>query len=381
MKSRHLLFAVAAFLLLLRSDGATAQSSDRPAAVASAEELQQALRSDARRIALRRGDYRFVRIENVRPGGTVTIAPADPADMIVINRLSVAGSADIAFERISFRPHAEDAGEWPLADLRGGARVAFRRVSFTVDGAFPAKRFNGIAADGVDGLAVADSRFEGLERAVDLQRTRNASIEHNAFERLGISAVTMAGSSDVTVASNRFAGFRGEGTAHFIHAWTRGATAAARNIAVRSNVMIQDTPKQAFGVMLSNEQRLTFDTVDVSGNVIVVGSPHGITIDNARNVTVTGNVLLDAATSTNNNALRLTNVSDGSVSGNLAVAYSLRDSPRMSLRMNVSAPRLESRARPVFLKRLEDGLAGRGDGRLHAGHVVTPEQRAAGPRP
>ncbi len=216
-----------------------------------------------------------------------------------------------------------------------------------VDEALAGKRLNGMFVDGADGLVVADSRFEGLERAIDLQGVRNTKIEHNAFALLGTSALTINASSDLTVASNRFRGFRGEGMAHFVHVSTRGASAPARNLTVRSNVMLQDTPKLAVGVLFSNEARLAYETIDISDNIVVVGSPRGITIELARNVTIERNALLDAATSTFNNALRLTNVSDGSVAGNLAVAYSLRESPRMTMRMNVPAPKL-NRVRGLY---------------------------------
>jgi hypothetical protein len=380
--------------------------------VGSAQELNEALAAGASTIALKPGVYREIVIRDRQPAATVALVAADPAQPPVVNRLVVLGSGRLLIRNWRFVVDLENGLEGALADVQRSRDIAFEAVHFAQDASAQARpaqtgagqtgpaqtgptpaapplaapvadgRWRGLSGLDVEGLAVRDSTFSGLDRGLVIQRGRQLAIAHNLFSNMRGAGVNLVEADTTQIDSNRFNGFQAEPgrTGTFIHVWTRGATLPSRRLTIRHNVMIQDTAVAAQGIMLSNEERIPFSDVVVENNIVVVGSPHGISIDRAESATIRGNVVLDTVNSTFNGAVRMSRVTGGEVSGNLAAAFGMSENRDIVLRRNATMSRLETRTRELHLQRLRDGLAGRGEARIHAQHAVTAAQRASGPR-
>jgi hypothetical protein len=361
---------------------AHAQPADGRRSVSSSVELQDALKAGVRVISLQPGSYPEIRIEGMRNDAPVTITAADSKAPPVIHRLSVSDSRNIVFERMAFRPLAADQANGALVEVSAAANIDFRRTAFTIPEALMDKRIQGMAVSNSTGVRLSDSVFDGLERAVVLQKSSGLVVEHNRFSNLGSAAMSLSECSDVSIASNRAGGFRPEiaGTPTFVQFSTRGAAAASRNVKVVDNVLIQDTRRISQGVVFANEGRIDYDMIQITGNIIMLGGPNGLTVERGRGVLIERNILLDPSGASFNNAIRVFNVSNGSIAGNMALAYAMRENQNVTVKLNSTAPRLATRTRELFALRLEEGLAGRGTGRIHANFFVTPTHRAAGPR-
>ncbi len=374
--------AALALLVALVAQPASAQqqASSEPRLVGSVEELRSALGESRRPIALRPGIYDMVRIENVAAGSPLVITAADPNAPPTIRRMVVTGSSDIVIDRLSFAPAS---GEGSLLDVTRSARIEVRRARFTGSGDLALdRRHRGLSAEQVDGLKIIDSRFDSVERAVVLTRSRRTEMAHNDFRRLGAGAVDIFASEDVEVVANRFGGFRADGArvGSFIRAFTRGAGASTRNVRIADNVMIQDTDTITDGVIFTNEDKLPYQSLEISNNVIVIAGPHGITVDQGTGVKVERNVVIETEAAIFNGTMRMLRVTGGTLAGNLATAYGLVESRDIARTMNLTVPRMDRRARKAYLARILNGLEGKGDGRIQARIGVTEAHRTSGPR-
>lgn len=350
--------------------------------VGSAQELTEALSAGVTRIELRPGSYREITISRHRPTAKVVFSAADPANPPVVHKLTVTDSSNLSFRNWRLTPHPEDGAAGTLATVGKSSGITFEAMQFSMEGAPSDRRWRGLGGAEIDGLEVRDTTFEGLDRAVVLERSRNATIAHNLFGGLGNAGLNLIENEAVVVDRNRFRGFRVQpgGTGTFIHAWTRGTSRPSRGLTFSNNVMVQDTATLAQGIFMSNEARIPFEDVTIVDNLVVVGTPHAISLDRAKDIRIGGNVALDTVDSIYNAAIRLSRSTNAEVTGNLAVAFGMIENRDVKLRRNATAARLERRARQLFITRIENGLAGRGDGRIHAQHMVTTAQREAGPR-
>lgn len=375
---RHLLLLL--LVIALPHAGYGQAGADR--IVGSAQELNDALAAGATSIALRPGAYREIAITQQRPATVVTLKAADPAQPPLVHKLLVADAANLLFRNWRLLPHADEGMEGVLADVQRSRGIIFERMSFNMDVAPTERRWRGVTLLNVEGFALRDSTMAGLERGLQIERSRQVSVSHNLFTQMGLAAVNIVEGEGVEIESNRFTGLRGppDATGTFVHVWTRGTTLPSRNLTIRNNVMIQDTQTAAQGVFLSNEARIPFENVLVADNIVVVGSPHAISVDRASNVKVLNNLVLDTADSTFNASVRLTRVTGAEVTNNLASAYGMFENQDVVRRRNVTIARLERRTRELFLARLQSGLSEKGEGRVHAQHRVTAAQRASGPR-
>jgi hypothetical protein len=379
---RAALGASALWCVIAAASPLHAQTADGRRSVSGTVELQEALKAGVRIISLQPGSYPDVRIEGLRSAAPIIITAADAKSPPVVHRLSVSDASNIVFDRLEFRPQSADAADSAMVELKTAANIEFRRISMLVPEAMMDKRFQGMVISGSTGVRVSDSVFEGLERAVAMQKSSGLTIEHNRFGKLGAAAIGLVECSDVSIIANRAGGFRPEvaGTPSFVQSSTRGAAAASRNIKIADNVLIQDTPRISQGVVFGNEARIDYEMLQIAGNIIVLGGPNGLTVERGRKVVIERNILLDPTGANFNNAIRVFNVADGSIAGNMALAYAMRENQNVVVRLNATAPRLATRTRELFVNRLEEGLAGRGSGRIHANFFVTATHRAAGPR-
>lgn len=365
-----------------------AQTASRPAdrlTVGSVAEFDQALAGggEAKIIALKPGVYDELTIRGVSAGAAISVVAAEPANRPVIHKLSISGSRNITLEGLRFVGTGREAPEAFLAELRQSQNIRILKSEFSSAQGQGSSSASALRALEVTTLHVADSVIENLRRGIMVEQSTAVVIEHNRFRRLEVVGLTAMQSDGFIFDSNRLDEFRPEtvGARHFLTMSTRQTTAPSRNIRITRNVMLQVEGEPISGIFLGNEEKRPYENVDVSKNIIVTSSPHGITIDYAINASITGNMVLDSVQSIYNNAIRLQNARNGDVSRNLAVAYGYNASQGIVSLRNVTVPRQNSVTRRRIVERVLEGLKqGSGSYPVQAGHSVLPEHRAAGPR-
>ncbi len=368
----------------------TAQTASSPSdrlTVGSVAEFDQALArsGEAKVIALKPGVYDELTIRGVPAGTAVTVVAAEPANRPVIHKLSISGSRNVMLEGLRFVATGREAPEAFLAEIQKSQNIRIRKSEFSSPQGQAASSAGALRAVEVTTLQIADSVIENLRRGLMVERSTAVAIEHNRFRRLDIVGLTALQTDGLTFDSNRLDEFRPEtvGARHFLTMSTRQTTAPSRNIRITRNVMLQTEGEPINGVFLGNEEKRPYETVEISKNIIVIGAPHGITVDYAVNASITDNMVLDSVQSIYNNAIRLQNARNSEVSRNLAVAYGYTASQGIQSLRNVTVPRQNSVTRRRIVERILDGLKQQGSGPypVQAGHSVLPEHRAAGPRP
>lgn len=368
-----------------------AQTASRPAdrvTVGSAAEFDQALAAagETKVIALKPGVYDALTIRGASAGTAVSVVAAEPANRPVVHKLSISGSRNITLEGLRFVGTGRETPEAFLAEIQQSQNIRIRRSEFSSPQGQTASNAGALRAADVNTLQVADSVIENLRRGILIERDTAVVIEHNRFRRLDVNGLTATQTDGLTFDSNRLDEFRPEpvGARHFLTMSTRQTTAPSRNIRITRNVMLQIEGEPINGIFLGNEDKRPYENVEISRNIIVIGAPHGITVDYATNASITDNMVLDSVQSIYNNAIRLQNAKNGDVSRNLAVAYGYNASQGIVSLRNVTVPRHQSSAtRRRIAERVLEGLKQQGTAPypVHAGHAVLSEHRAAGPRP
>lgn len=366
-----------------------AQTASRPAdrlTVGSVAEFDQALAGggEAKVIALKPGVYDELTIRGVSAGTAVTVVAAEAANRPVVHKLSISGSRNVLLEGIRFVGTGQEAPETFLTEIRQSQNIRIRRSEFSAPQGKTASNAGALRAVEVTTLHLADTVVENLHRGIVLDRSTAVVIEHNQFRRLNLDGLAIVQSDGVTFDSNRLEAFRPEptGARHFVTASTRQTTAPSRNIRITRNVMIQTEGEPVAGVFFGNEEQRPYENVELSKNIILTGSPHGITIDYAVNASIADNMVLDSLQSSYNNAIRLLNARNSEVSRNMAVAYAYTGSQGIISLRNITVPRGGGATRRLIAERLLEGLKQQGAAPypVHAGHSVLADQRAAGPR-
>lgn len=378
--------ALAALWLAPLGVAAQPDPAMRKVVVTTAQELTSAL--DSARpgdvIALRPGSYGEVKIQGRRRAGgePIRIVAENPSQRPAISRLAVVESSDFVIEGLAFVATQELPPAAGLVEIARSENVQVLRSTF--DSALDRnhRRARAVQIQQSARVTLADNRIERLDRGVHLVDAQESKIIHNLFSRLDRDGVSAVGVRDLTIQGNRFLGLAtgGANRGTFIHFWTRGAEAASSNIRILDNVLIQDTAELVQGIFMGNEDRIPYQNVEISNNLIVLGTPQGIHLQLASNARITRNILVDTQNSIFNNTLRLLDTQGGEVSRNLSVFYAFARNSQVAQRNNLQLARLEAQTRRMILSRIDQGLSGSGEGRVHGNVFVAPEQRTAGPR-
>ncbi len=354
--------------------------------VGSVEQFNDAIRTagDNRTIVLQAGTYGTLAIDGLNAKGGLQITADRSASRPVVNRIVISNSRGISIDNLVLKPSGGEAQGDYLVSIRQSQDIRLAHSQFEALADQGDKRMRGVFMADVERIQVSDNRIEGLERGVVAAKGKALTVEHNMIQRMTTDGINIVEFDGVSLLGNRFGGFKVDAGNHadFIQFWTRRTSIPSRNIVIRNNVMLQDTADPVQGIFLGNEDNIPYENLTVSHNLIMTGSPHGITVNLARNVLVERNMVIDVLNSIYNGAIRVQKSSDGTVSNNLAVAYALTQNNGIQATRNTNLPRLEKATRQRLAERVAEGLRREGAPfPVHAGHAITAEHRAAGPRP
>lgn len=383
----RLLFGIVLVTLCVAPLGLLAQTNPatRRVVVATSQELTAAL--DGARagdvVALRPGNFGEVKIDGRRIGSEpVHIVADSAAERPTVSRLALTDSSGFVIDGLAFVGSQELPPAAALVDIAHSENVQVLRSTFDSVLERRQRRARAVQITKSSRITVTDNHIERLDRGVHLVDTQESMIVHNLFSRLDNDAISAVGVSGLTIQGNRFFGLA-SGNANrgtFIHLWTRGTKSASSDIRILDNVLTQDTPELVQGIFMGNEDKVPYQNVEISNNLIILGTPHGIHLQLAANIRITGNILVDTQNSAFNNTLRLIDAQGGEVSRNLSVFYAFARNTKVALRNNLQLPRLEMQTRRTILGRIERSMSGSGDRRVHGNVFIAQELLTTGPR-
>jgi hypothetical protein len=101
------------------------------------------------------------------------------------------------------------------------------------------------------------------------------------------------GTSDITISNNTFSNFHPLGGDHpdAIQFWTTGATASAHDIVITGNTMTRGSGDVFQGIFMGADPSLPFLHVTIEDNAVVGSMYHGISVQNAQDVTIDHNLV------------------------------------------------------------------------------------------
>jgi len=281
-------------------------------------------------ILMASGTYSGLNLQNYHFTTPVTIQSADAAHPAAFLDLTVRSSSGLNFNNLELNASHATA-DWPFR-VYSSSNVNFSHLD--VHGSLdsnPQDDFSGLLISGSSNVTVSNSNFEQLKTALAYMNDSHVQLTGNAFHDLALDGVHGGGSSYVTISGNSFTNFYAASGAHpdAIQFWTTNTTTSAHDIVVSDNVIVRGDGSQMQGIFITDQVgTLPYQNVTISGNMLVGTRYHGITIDHAAHVAVSGNIVaglpdmlswirledVNGATVTNNTAGELTQVSDSNVS-------------------------------------------------------------------
>jgi hypothetical protein len=162
---------------------------------------------------------------------------------------------------------------------------------------------NGITLFNVRGVRVSENALHDLEN----DGIRGAGIEQAVIERNLVGNI------------NPVAGGHADG----IQFWSRNQKTASKGIVVRQNLMVRGRGQPFQGIFVRDSAKLPFRNLEISGNAVIGGNFHGISVNGADEVRVSRNVVVPIAPQLS--WIRLQNTTNSEAAGNKAGKFMLLD--------------------------------------------------------
>jgi hypothetical protein len=299
-------------------------------------------------IQLAAGTYSGIMIKNFNAGGAVTITSASLSNHAVITDMQVTNSSGLNFSGLEFSfPLAAGAAafyaspSYHIGDLAPGQTNAGVRVAASNNITFNADSFHGVlnGDSTMDGkglffanssnVTVQNSEFQDLLVGISNVTSTNVTITGNNLHEIRRDGIDNAGSSNVVVSGNTFSDFQHVGDPSTggehpdaIQFWTT-STETDHNITVANNVIVQGAGRDMHGIFVRALNGGTYDSVNITGNLIVNGSYEGISVNGGTNIQVTNNTVQAISQMATTPWIQVENVSGAVVTGNSSDKYHL----------------------------------------------------------
>ena len=296
-------------------------------AVSTAQELMEAL-SGARggdRIELAAGQYGDLSFENMTFSSDVTITSADPDNRAEINSLYFYQSNNIKLDDIwlDFHPDAE------TRDFSAGVRIVESDdITISNSEISGGLAVNGIPADshesenngyGVEGFVIGRAAtvinsdnvtFDGndihdFKAGIVLAYADGMTITNNDIHDIRTTPVNGGAVNDLNISGNHFSNvvpWRSQGGGDhgdFVHIWTiDGQDGPNDNLIISNNFFEQGengNGTEILGIYLDdNLKGIGHTNVVIDNNIMHNGNPQGVRLENAWDVTISNNTLLQS---------------------------------------------------------------------------------------
>lgn len=256
--------------------------------VRNAPELLRVLGTAERRskVLLAPGNYGQVWIVGVQAQGVV-VASQEAARPAVIEFLNLRDSAGLTFSGIEIGMEA-GGGQGVRVTNSSDIRLERLDVHGVLDGD-PSYDGTGVLVENSSRISIVDSRFHDVTSGIGHKNTNGLTISNNDFRLLRADGVAGNDSNDVTISGNHFTNFfplKGD-HADVIQFW-QVAQAVTRNITVTDNVFVRGDGEKVQGIFMT-ASTLGYEKMVITGNAIVGGMYHGITVDKVTHLEISDN--------------------------------------------------------------------------------------------
>jgi len=315
-------------------------------------------------ILLGDGSYGDLQIVGRRFERPVTVRSADPNRPAIIRRLKLKESSNLTFERLeiggALRPPEP---RWTrMIEIGGSTHILFDRVY--VHGSVDDDRQNdgwGFFIRDSHDVSVQNSEIQHVWRGVLVQSSVRLKLVGNKFHDLQSDGVNFAGTRTVLIENNSFRDFYPAATDHAdaIQFWTAGQTQGNNDVVIRGNVIMQGKGDGLQGIFIGNELKLPSRNVLIENNILYSAVQyHGIAIHGWSEVRISGNTVLSPIGDAARYWIRLFDVKDADVTGNVTDDIVLENS-KARMKDNIvlvkgNGGRLRRSLKPATAVRLEE---------------------------
>jgi Ca2+-binding RTX toxin-like protein len=242
-------------------------------------------------IQLAPGGYGVVWIDGARiAGGEVVITSADPNAPAVIEFLNVRNAQGLTFRQVEIGMEA-GGGQGVRISSSSDIRLDDLDIHGVLDGD-PSYDGTGVLVENSTNVTVAGSDFHDLTSGIGHSNTHGLTISDNDFRLLRMDGIAGSESSDMRVSGNYFTDFFplvGD-HADAIQFWQTSQTVTT-NITVNDNVIVRGAGAKIQGIFMT-ASTVGYRDMVISGNAVVGGMYHGITVAKVTNLDITDNLVV-----------------------------------------------------------------------------------------
>lgn len=300
-KAKHPGAVAAAIALWLTAGGAPAEPGRGgcavPRQIASEVALQRALRcaGPAARLVLAPGTVIGELVIRNRRAGGLAIVSADPARPARFSGISITDSSGITLQSLLLAAPVP-AGWRHALQVRRSRQITL--VGLTLRGPGDSNPVDsGLIIRESDSVTARRLTLTGYRNGITMQNSSNVTLTENAVHRMLVDGIRGASVSGAVIERNLIGNFNPSPGSHAdgIQFWSHNQSAASHNIVIRHNLIIRGAGKPIQGIFVRDSVGLPFREVQITGNAVIGGDYHGISVNGADGVTVSDNVVVPLA--------------------------------------------------------------------------------------
>ena len=147
-------------------------------------------------------------------------------------------------------------------------------------------------------ISVIDSEFTGYKIGSFVYTSSDITFKGNYYTRMYHDAMNFADLVGVSITNNTYSQSGSQpGYTHkdFIQFWTNATynQVASKDITITGNKFYSNGDNASHGIFMNNEwDAQKYQNVTISNNYIEASQTHGLTVDNANNLKITGNTIV-----------------------------------------------------------------------------------------
>jgi Ca2+-binding RTX toxin-like protein len=236
-------------------------------------------------IELAPGNYSYLTLNNVT-GVHLTSEFSD--NEATVNGIDIVNSPGIGIDHLNI---TQNSG------LNGGITIQ-NSNSATLDhlniaGVAGSEAANGIFIESSTGVTVENSSIHNFMSGLGHLKADGLTVNNNTFSDLINDGIRGGGSSNVTINGNTFTDFHQAMYAHndAIQFWTSNTTNSTHDLTITNNSFVRGDGTPVQGIFLGNELNIPYQNIIITGNSIVGGAFQGISVDDAQNLHLSGNMV------------------------------------------------------------------------------------------
>lgn len=263
-------------------------------------------------VLLAPGSYDLLLME--RDFGGVTLKSADPSNPARFPAFKIFGGRGITIEDVVFDytyARGDNKNRTGVSEIKWGHDITLRRILFDGDvarntgntGAGFGASF-GLTLREAENVLIEDSEFHQWFRGIVVSHSRGFTLRGTEFHAMRSDGADFAAVENVLIEDNYFHDFQRHADSKdhpdMIQFWTNSTNTPSRNITIRNNVLNAANGAWTQSIFMRNEMvdskgagpEMFYRNISITGNVIINGHLHGITVGETKGLHIANNTLL-----------------------------------------------------------------------------------------